>query len=97
MTATIILCVVSAILLIPQLYVGIKGIKISNNPDSSKGHIVWAIIFGVISVAGIFSPISSLTQSGDVVGDVIELANRVLDVIIYFAYARYAIKVSKSV
>ena len=44
MITKIILLAVSLLFLLPQLYIGIKGLKIAKCPDSSKGHIIWAAI-----------------------------------------------------
>ena len=46
----IIILVVTLVLLIPRVYVGFKGLKIAKNPDSSKGHIIWAVILLVFSM-----------------------------------------------
>ena len=92
----IFVCVVGFILLLPQTYVGIKGIKVSNKPDSSKAHIVWAVILAVLSVIGIFSPVSELIQGVDVVGNVLAAVDMALDVIIYIEYINFANKVMKA-
>jgi uncharacterized membrane protein len=92
----IFVCVVGFILLLPQIYVGIKGIKVSNKPDSSKAHIVWAVILAALSVIGIFSPVSELIQGVDVVGNVLAAVDMALDVIIYIEYINFANKVMKA-
>ena len=92
----IFVCVVSFILLIPQIFVGIKGIKVSNNPDSSKAHIVWAVILAVCSILGVISSVSNLiSNNGDLVGNLFELADMVIDVCMYVAYVKYAKLVRK--
>ena len=95
LASAIIVCILSLVLLLPEIYIGIKGIKIAKNPDSSKAHIVWAIILGVLSAIAIFSPISSLIKGGDILGDVLALINAVVNVIIYFGYAVYARRILK--
>ena len=35
---------VSVLLLLPQIYVGIKGLIIAKKPTRTKAHIVWAVI-----------------------------------------------------
>ena len=92
----IFVCVVSVILLIPQIFVGIKGIKVSNNPDSSKAHIVWAVILAIFSIIGLISPVSNLIQNGDIVGNLFEAADMVIDTIIFIAYIKYAKQLSKA-
>jgi uncharacterized membrane protein len=92
----IFVCVVSVILLIPQIFVGIKGIKVSNNPDSSKAHIVWAVILTVLSVIGILSPASELIKGVAVLDNVLAVADMALDAIIYIEYINYAKKLVKA-
>ena len=92
----IFVCVVSFILLIPQIFVGIKGIKVSNNPDSSKAHIVWAVILTVLSVIGILSPASELIKGVAVLDNLFAVADMALDAIIYIEYINYAKKLVKA-
>ena len=92
----IFVCVVSFILLIPQIFVGIKGIKVSNNPDSSKAHIVWAVILTVLSVIGILSPASELIKGVAVLDNLLAVVDMVLDAIIYIEYINFANKVMKA-
>ena len=92
----IFVCVVSVILLIPQIFVGIKGIKVSNNPDSSKAHIVWAVILTVLSVIGILSPASELIKGVAVLDNLLAVADMALDAIIYIEYINYAKKLVKA-
>lgn len=92
----IFVCVVSVILLIPQIFVGIKGIKVSNNPDSSKAHIVWAVILTVLSVIGILSPASGLIKGVAVLDNLLAVADMALDAIIYIEYINYAKKLVKA-
>jgi uncharacterized membrane protein len=92
----IFVCVVSVILLIPQIFVGIKGIKVSNNPDSSKAHIVWAVILTVLSVIGILSPASELIKGVAVLDNLLAVSDMALDAIIYIEYINYAKKLVKA-
>ena len=91
----IFVCVVSVILLIPQIFVGIKGIKVSNNPDS-KAHIVWAVILTVLSVIGILSPASELIKGVAVLDNLLAVADMALDAIIYIEYINHAKKLVKA-
>ena len=96
LAAQIVFCVFSCILLLPQIYVGVKGMKISKNPDNSKAHIVWATILTVISVIGIVSPLSHMVRAEDIVGNLVALLNLVTDVAVYIAYVVYAKQVLKA-
>lgn len=83
--------VVSFLLLLPQAYVGIKGIKIAKNPDKSRGHIVWGIILIVFTGIGLLTPFFALIEgSGDAFGNTAELCSIAVDVYVMFEYVKYA-------
>ena len=91
----IFLIVFAFVLMIPEIYVGVKGIKIANASSSSKAPIVWAVILAIFSGVGVISSVSSLIQQGDLVGDLLELADKVVDVLLYITYINYAKKLIK--
>ena len=93
----IVMFAVGLILLLPQLYVGVKGMKIAKNPTSSKGHIVWAVILLVFSAFGIISTVTSIAEQINVVDNVITLVDHALDVIVYCMYIKYANRVLKGI
>ena len=93
----IVMLVVGMILLLPQLYVGVKGMKIAKNPTSSKGHIVWAVILLIFSAFGIIATVSSIAEQVNVVDNVITLVDHALDVIVYCMYIKYANRVLKGI
>lgn len=93
----IVMFVVGLILLLPQLYVGVKGMKIAKNPTSSKGHIVWAVILLVFSAFGIVFTVSSIAEQINVIDNVITLVDHALDVIVYCMYIKYANRVLKGI
>ena len=95
--AMIVTFVISLILLLPQLYVGVKGMKIAKNPTSSKGHIVWAVILLVFSAFGVISTVSSIAEQINVIDNVITLVDHALDVIVYCMYIKYANRVLKGI
>ena len=89
-------CVISLILLLPQVFVGVKGIKVSNTPDSSKAHIVWAVILTVFSSIGVISPVLNLIQKTDIVGNLFEAADMAIDAVIYIVYIKCAKQLLKA-
>jgi uncharacterized membrane protein YhaH (DUF805 family) len=93
----IVMFVVGLILLLPQLYVGVKGMKIAKNPTSSKGHIVWAVILLVFTAFGVISTVSSIAEQINVIDNVITLVDHALDVIVYCMYIKYANRVLKGI
>ena len=95
LVSQIIMTVFMLIFAIPDFYIGVKGLKISKNPDSSKAHIVWATILAVLSGLSVLSYISSLTQ-GDIVNGLINVIGTALDVAIYVLYIICAKKVRQA-
>ena len=56
----------SIILLIPQIYVGIKGLKIANNPEiSSKGCIIVAKVLLVLAIIATVFSVADLAKAAD--------------------------------
>ena len=97
LASRIVMCVFGLVLLVPQIYVGTKGFKISNGSASfTKAPVVWATILAILSAISLISPISGLIQNGVTVGHVLELADFALDVVVYFVYIKYANEVLKA-
>ena len=89
-TAKIVLCVIFTMFYVPQVYIGVKGIKVANNPDSSKAHIVWAVIFIVFAVFAAISAVSGLIKAEDVTGNIFGLIDAAIDLGLYFFYVKFA-------
>lgn len=85
-----VLCVISALLYIPQIYIGVKGIRVAKNPDSSKAHIVWAVIFFVFAAISVISTVSGMIRTGNVVGNIFGLIDSVIDLGLCFFYVKFA-------
>ena len=91
----IVVSVVSALVFLPEIYIGIKGLMIAEKPDSSTRHIFWAKVLFVIAVLAIlFSVINLIRQdnAGDAVGNILSLA---VELFIYYDYIKYAKLVAK--
>ena len=85
------------VLLLPQIYVGVKGMKIAKNPACiSKAPIVWATILAVLSVIGIVSPILNVVQTGEIAKNFPELIDMATDAAVYIGYIGYANQILKS-
>ena len=62
-TSKIVICLLfTVIIFIPQLYIGVRGLKIAKNPNSSKSHIIWAVIFAGFAILSIISVGSSMGE-----------------------------------
>ena len=87
----IFILVVSFLILLPHLYIGIKGLKIAKTPNDSKGHIVWGIILLVFTAIGLIAPLRALIKgNGSIFGNISELCSIVVDVCVLFEYVKYA-------
>lgn len=87
---TIITFALSFVLLLPQIYVGVKGIKIANGATSGKAHIIWALILAVFAGITLISAISGLTKAFnfDSIMNLIDPAVDFAAYVFYFIYAR---------
>ena len=88
--AVIVLAVVGFILMLPQLFIGLKGMRVANNPDSSKGHITWATILLVISIIALVAYGIQAIKTGEYKENVSAILNMLLDVVLYSTFIKYA-------
>ncbi len=96
--AQIFIVVVSVLVLLPQLYIGLKGLKMAKAPDSSKGHIIWGIILLVFTAIGLISPLVALIQgNGSAAENIAELCSIAVDVAVLVAYVDLAVTVRKGI
>ena len=88
--AKIVVAVIAGLLLLPQLYVGIKGLSFAKKPDSSRAHIIWAKILLVLSILALISPISAVIKGNSVGQNVLEIVSTLAEVILFFDYVKFA-------
>ena len=91
----IFLLVFSALLMLPKIYVGIKGLRIAKNPVPCKKHIVWAVIILVFTALELIEPISAMIRQGDFSGNARVFFSIMLEVVIYWDYIVYARSLNK--
>ena len=91
----IVVAVISAIFLVPQTYVGIKGIRVAKNPDSSKAHIIIAITLFAVSVVGLISPIINIFKAESILNNISSLCSILVEAMIFLCYIYYAKEVAK--
>ncbi len=91
-----VLLAISLLLLIPDVYIGIKGLKVAKKPNSSKGHIVWAIILFVLSIISLISSVVGLFSTESIGENISDIFSVLLEILIYFEYIKYAKMVAKS-
>ena len=95
LASKIIVVVIAALILLPQVYVGVKGIKIAKAPVSTKAHIVWAAILLVISVISVIMFVADLFKAGNTAQEVGDLCNAVVEGVLFFEYIRLAKAIAK--
>lgn len=91
--ATIIIAVIAFLLLFPDIYVGIRGIKEANNPTNKRSHIVWALILTVLSSIATISSVVDIITSFNF-GKLLEVIDVAVDVVLFYAYYLTAKKVA---
>ena len=91
----IFLLVVSLVMLAPNVYVGVKGLRVAKNPDTSKGHIIWACILFAFSVLALVDPVVACLKDGAWGDNVGSLLNLGLELIIYYEFIVHAKAVAK--
>ena len=87
---------VAALLLIPNVYIGIKGLRIAKKPNSSKGHIVWAIILLVFAVLSLIDPVVNFVKNGGVYENLSSFLSLAVEVLVYFEYIKYGMEIAKA-
>lgn len=91
----IFLIVVSALILLPQFYIGIKGIAVANKPNSSKGHIRWAIVLLVFTIIGFVDAVIRVIGGESIKEYISVFANLALEGVLYYEYIVFARLVAK--
>ena len=91
--AFIIVWVMGIIFLLPQAYLGVRGIKQANNPTEGRAHIVWSLILTVCAVIATVSEIIGLTK-GYSFDKLLALINVLVNVLLFGGYYLAARQVS---
>ena len=88
--ASAILFVLGFVVFLPQIYVGLKGMKIADGAKCTKAFIVWTVILLVIAAIATFSALSEMFKTFNF-DNVLNFVSPALDVIIFayiFVFAR---------
>lgn len=92
----IILMTLSFLCLLPQVYIGIKGLKVAKNPDSSKGHIVLGTILLVFAIIGLVSPLVAVIKQDSVFENASALLSILIEAAFLYDYVKYARAVAEA-
>jgi uncharacterized membrane protein HdeD (DUF308 family) len=85
------------LLMLPGIYIGIKGVRMAKKPNSSKGHIVWGIILLVLTFLSLISPVVDIINNGFKYDYISEFLRIAIEVIAFFEYIKYAIALRKAI
>ena len=91
--AKIFVAVVTLVMVLPQIYVGIKGICVARNPDSSGSHIFWAVVLFIFAIVGIVSAVFNLVSNGGAGDGFSMMIDGVIEAIFYLEFIIYARRV----
>ena len=93
----IVLFSVALLLTLPSIYIGIKGLRIAKKPNSSKAHIVWAIILLVFASLFLIEQGVGFIHDGFKFENISAFCSIVVEVAVFVEYIRFAIAVRKTV
>ena len=93
----IVLFSVALLLTLPNIYIGIKGLRIAKKPNSSKTHIVWAIILLVLASLSLVEQGFALVRYGVNFESISAFCSIAVEVAVFVEYIRFAIAVRKTV
>ena len=93
----IVLFSVALLLTLPSIYIGIKGLRIAKKPNSSKAHIVWAIILLVLASLSLVEQGISLIRYGVNFESISAFCSIGVEVAVFADYIKFATAVRKTV
>lgn len=86
----IILVAISLIFLLPEIYVGVKGLRIASKPQPAKAHIIWAVVLIFFAVWGLIDPIAAIIQHGTILENAYAICSGIVSVAAYAVYIKSA-------
>ena len=92
--AQIIVIVIGLIILLPEVFVGVRGIQISKNPDFRNGHITWSKVIIVLSAIALISPISGLIKGERIATNILEVIDLLSDVAVFYLFIVFSKRVA---
>ena len=95
MITNVFLLVFSGLCLLPEIYVGIQGLRVAKNLKSSKGHIIWAVILLSFSALSLMGTLIAMVKEGSFSAHGSTLFSTLLELIVYFEYIQYAVAFRK--
>lgn len=81
---------ISLVAILPQLFIGLRGLKNAKGPMDVHGHITWAKVMFVFSIIGTVSSFFTLFSSKDLFNDILSLLITAVDIFVFFLFIKYA-------
>ena len=88
----VILCVIMVLIAGADIFLGIKAIKVSKNPNASKGYIIVAKVFAILTCIAVISNIISMFtgNAASAVDSGVNMASYALSLCIYVLFIQSA-------
>lgn len=87
---------VSLVLYLPQLFLGLRGLKVANGTSTGKkGHIVWGVILAICAIISVISANATIVKTFNV-DNLLNVISYVLRAVIYVWYVICAVKIAKA-
>jgi hypothetical protein len=86
------------LLVLADVFIGMKALKVSENPNADKGYITAAKVFFVLSVISAISAIVTLFGgNAPIVDAILNVVSSALSVVVYFLFVKHAQAVRRDV
>lgn len=88
----IVLCVIMVLIAAADIFLGVKAIKVSKNPNASKGYIIVAKVFLILTCIAVISNIISMFtgNAASAVDSGVNMASYALSLCIYILFIKSA-------
>ena len=88
----IVLCAIMVLIAGADIFLGVKAIKVSKNPNASKGYIIVAKVFSILTCIAVISNIISMFtgNAASAVDGGVNMASYALSLIIYSFFIKSA-------
>lgn len=87
---------IGVIFLLPQVFVGIRGMQNAKGPMEKQGHITWTKVLFVFAIISAVAAIISAFTTNDLLNSIINIATNIVNVCIYYFYIKYAKAINKA-
>ena len=93
--AQIVLASITLLMLWPQIYIGIKGLVIAKNPNTTRRHIFWGKVLFVFAILSMISPAIAIIRQEEIGENTYMILSLLVEVVIFFDYVKHAKAVAK--